>query len=136
MNEQQIKQFNRMYLALTRICNEYHDTDSLRENSVQVYGVHYEDALEMAYDNIQTEAADAVNGIEPIPEKAGSNFAMILKVDDGVSLSEMTVVCERMGCTVKPLKDKNLYEVSSPNMVNFFWLGINFHESIAALRNT
>lgn len=40
----------------------------LRKNSEKEYGLTYEEALEMAYQNLQTVAANAIKGRRP-PEK-------------------------------------------------------------------
>ncbi len=65
MNEEQKKQFNQMRTALIRIHNEYLSSDELRETHENL-GLDYEEALEMAYDNIQTDAFNSVNGINPM----------------------------------------------------------------------
>jgi hypothetical protein len=51
----------RYYDALKRIL-EYASPEELREQSEEAYGLEYIEALEMAYDNIQSEARAATNG--------------------------------------------------------------------------
>jgi hypothetical protein len=42
--------------------------EKLRKNSEKQYGLDYEEALEMSYDNIQNRAKFALKGIKPIPD--------------------------------------------------------------------
>lgn len=48
--------------TLKRITKDYQTTAQLRRNSEKLYGLSYEEALEMAYENIQGEAAKAIHG--------------------------------------------------------------------------
>lgn len=50
------------YDTLKRIAKEYMTTEQLQRRAVKMYGVSYQEALEMAYDNIQGAAADAIRG--------------------------------------------------------------------------
>lgn len=52
----------RYYDALKRISKGYQTPDQLRRNSEKDFGCDYISALEMAYENIQSEAAMAVHG--------------------------------------------------------------------------
>lgn len=52
-----------MYDALRRIARQYQTPAELRRHSERQYGVPYEEALEMAYENIQAEAAAAIKGM-------------------------------------------------------------------------
>jgi hypothetical protein len=54
----------RFYDALKRIAEGYQTPDELREDSEDDFGCDYEDALEMSYENLQFEAANAIEGIE------------------------------------------------------------------------
>lgn len=50
------------YDALKRIAKSYQSTDWLQRNSERHYGLSYLEALEMAYENLQYEAAQAIKG--------------------------------------------------------------------------
>ena len=63
MTPKQKANYNKMILVLKRISKNYQTTDQLRRNSNNMYGLSYDEALEMAYDNIQTEASLTVKGI-------------------------------------------------------------------------
>lgn len=69
MTKKQQLQFNTMYLTLRRISKVYQTPDRLRRNSEKQYGLEYEEALEMAYENIQNDASFAVKGVRPIPDQ-------------------------------------------------------------------
>lgn len=56
----QLKEIERLRSALERIV-EYDTPDQLREYSKTEYGLDYEEALEMAYENIQEEAKSALS---------------------------------------------------------------------------
>ena len=65
----------RYYEALREIAKSYSTTEQLRRTAEQDWGVSYHEALEMAYDNIQAIAADAIKGkrrpqMEPAPTPA------------------------------------------------------------------
>lgn len=55
ITKQQKCQFNLMLESFKRIAN-YQTTEQLRKNSEKEYGLDYEEALEMAYENIKMEA--------------------------------------------------------------------------------
>jgi hypothetical protein len=48
--------------TLLKIARAYMRPDKLRRRAEKDYGVSYEEALEMAYENIQAEAAAAIYG--------------------------------------------------------------------------
>ena len=48
------------YDTLKRIAKGYMTTEQLSRRAEKEYGVGYHEALEMSYDNIQAEAADAI----------------------------------------------------------------------------
>lgn len=50
------------FTVLKKIAKAYQTTDQLRRNSEREYGLAFEEALEMAYENIQAEAANATRG--------------------------------------------------------------------------
>ena len=50
------------YNALRQIARDYMSSDELRRKAEKQYGLPFEEALEMAYDNIQADAAAAIKG--------------------------------------------------------------------------
>ena len=64
ITEKQAQQFNKMLATLKRISKDYQTTDQLRRDSEKQYGLAYEEAMEMAYENIQGEAAMAAKGLK------------------------------------------------------------------------
>ena len=56
------KDFHQMRLALKRIV-AYQSPARLRRNSQKDWGVGFEEAMEMAYENIQQEAKDGLKGV-------------------------------------------------------------------------
>lgn len=67
MTKAQRTQFNRMRYVLRKISRMYQKPQQMKKHSETDWGVDYEEALEMAYENIQQEAAKAVSGIKEIP---------------------------------------------------------------------
>lgn len=63
MTDRQRVQFNRMRETLKEIAFGYQSPDAMRRTSEKEFGLQYSDALEMAYENIQTIARDAVKGV-------------------------------------------------------------------------
>lgn len=55
---------DRFYHALKRI-KAYMSPERLRREAERQYGLSYEEALEMAYDNVQGEAISALHGYRP-----------------------------------------------------------------------
>lgn len=66
MTPTQAKQFNQMLLALRGIAKGYMTPEKLRKNCEKECGLDYEEALEMAYENIQSTAATYSKGIKEI----------------------------------------------------------------------
>ena len=66
MTKNQVRQFNRMRFALMRISCEYQTPEKLRKNAERDYGVCFEEAIEMAFENMQTDAREAVKGVREI----------------------------------------------------------------------
>ena len=64
ITEKQVQQFNQMRNALIKISKGYQTTKQLKKGSETEYGLDYEEALEMAYENIQADAALNVKGIK------------------------------------------------------------------------
>jgi hypothetical protein len=72
ITERQAMQFNRMLRQLKKIAREYQTPGQLRRGCDKEYGLGYEESLEMAYENLQAEAAHGANGVSyiniPSPE--------------------------------------------------------------------
>lgn len=66
MTTEEKLQFNRMHATLHRIANDYSTSEELREESEEDFGLEFEEAIEMAYDNIQTDALFAIQGVNHI----------------------------------------------------------------------
>lgn len=66
MNTRPTEQFpsneRRYFDALKLIAKGYASTDRLRRDAEKEYGLDYGEALEMAYENIQSAAAAAIYG--------------------------------------------------------------------------
>lgn len=65
MTEKQREQFNRMREALLRI-KSYQSSERLLSKGEEDWGVSGTEALEMAYDNIQSEASIAVKRVRSL----------------------------------------------------------------------
>lgn len=63
MSKINIDHYNRMYDALKTIANGYHTPDQLRKENKGAWGLDYEEALEMAYENIQQLAKEATKNV-------------------------------------------------------------------------
>lgn len=66
MTPEQKSQFNTMYYTLQSIARDYKTPEELRETSEEDYGLGYEEALEMSYENIKSDALRALHDIKPI----------------------------------------------------------------------
>ena len=66
MKEKQVKQFNYMLIVLTRIAKQYSTLKQLRKDSEDEYWLEYEEALEMAYENIKLEAKECIKWVKTI----------------------------------------------------------------------
>lgn len=71
MTKKQAQQFNRMRFALREIARGYQTPAMLRRNSEKEYGIGYEEALEMSYENLQAAAAAVIKGVKEVsvPQK-------------------------------------------------------------------
>ena len=69
MTKTQQRQFNGMLAALKKISKDYQTPTQLRRNAEKQYGLDFEEALEMSYENIQMEAKSAAKGIRQITNK-------------------------------------------------------------------
>lgn len=64
MTQKQKDQFNRMRNALINISRNYQKPNLIRKSSEKQYGLDYTEALEMSYENIQSEASYAVKNVK------------------------------------------------------------------------
>ena len=53
----------RLYDALHKIAKGYMTPDELRRKCTEEYGLEYHEVLEIAYENIQQDAAKAIKGM-------------------------------------------------------------------------
>lgn len=66
ITQKQAQQFNFMRAALTQIANYYQTPSQIRKDSKKDYGLDFEEAIEMAYENIQILAKQSIRGVKPI----------------------------------------------------------------------
>ena len=66
ITEKQKQQFNLMLNTLRKISKGYQTTSQLRKDSEKDWGLDFEEAIEMAYENIQGEAAFASKNVKPL----------------------------------------------------------------------
>jgi hypothetical protein len=78
-----------MRYTLRKICKAYQRPDQIRRqcDKDEPYGPGYEETLEMAYENLQTEAQRGVAGIKEIPppkkpERKKVSRKIMTKIDD------------------------------------------------------
>lgn len=62
----QKQQFNQMLNTLKMISKGYQTTKQLRKDSEKDWGLDFDEAIEMAYENIQLEAAFACKNVKPL----------------------------------------------------------------------
>ncbi len=65
ITEKQAKQFNVMLGVLKSISKGYLTPNQMRKGAKD-FGLDFEEALEMAYENIQHEAKSAISNVKPI----------------------------------------------------------------------
>lgn len=65
ITEKQKQQFNLMLNALKKI-KAYQSPQKLRKDSGKDWGLDFEEAIEMAYENIQSEAAFVSKNVKPL----------------------------------------------------------------------
>lgn len=70
----------RFYVALKRI-TAYMTTDQLRRRSEKQYGLSYEEALEMAYENVIGEAQAALSGYRKKRSSPATSVGAVDRVD-------------------------------------------------------
>lgn len=61
-----------MRAALIRIYKNYQTPDQLRRNAERDFGCSYDEAIEMAYENLQSEAKGAVRGVRTKKSKVAA----------------------------------------------------------------
>lgn len=57
-----------MLATLKKISKAYMTPDQLKKNSEKMYGLEYEECIEMVYENIQEDARIAAKNVKPIIE--------------------------------------------------------------------
>jgi len=65
MTKKQIENYNKMRRALIEI-TKYQTPDKLRKDSEKDWGLEFEEAIEMSYENIQQTAKLAVKGVREL----------------------------------------------------------------------
>jgi soluble cytochrome b562 len=65
MTKKQMQDFNKMRNALIEI-TKYQTPDKLRRDSEKDWGLEFEEALEISYENIQSTAKYAVKGVRAL----------------------------------------------------------------------
>lgn len=66
ITEKQAKQFNLMLHQLRKIHKDYKTSQQIRRCCESQYGLGYEESLEMAYENLQSEARAGCSRVKPI----------------------------------------------------------------------
>lgn len=66
MTEQEKINYNKMFNILLKISSQYQTPGEIKDNSEETFGLDFEEALEMSYDNIQLEAIMAIHGLNVI----------------------------------------------------------------------
>jgi hypothetical protein len=116
MTEKQRQQFNRMRHTLKKIYKYYQTPDQLRRNSEKDYGLGFQESLEMAYENLQSEAQYAVKGIKelkaPKPNGPGKT------VDSPVALVIALLISVMMACRPAAKMPINLRNTDSAAYFN------------------
>ncbi len=79
MTTKQKANYNKMLKVLKKIARGYQTSNQIKRDCGSQYGLDYEEALEMAYDNIQNEARIAVKGIPGIKEPQKIPFEDAMK---------------------------------------------------------
>lgn len=66
MEEKMTKSLGIAIGALSKIANDYRSPDEIRRSCWDDYGLHYEEALEMSYENMQEEAKYAMEELKKL----------------------------------------------------------------------
>lgn len=67
-NSKKRKQFNEMREALRIISEDYYSINALRAAAEARYGLHPDDAVEQAYENMRNDAKRAIRNVRPFKE--------------------------------------------------------------------
>jgi hypothetical protein len=70
ITQRQKTQFNRMLSVLKQIATGYMTPAQLRKSSRGDYGLDFDEAIEMSYDNIQNDAKYAIKGVRSLIDRA------------------------------------------------------------------
>lgn len=84
ITEKQAQQFNRMLDTLKKISKDYMTTEQLRSKSEKMYGLEFEECIEMVYDNIQSDAQSACKNVKRMIIQQ-PNSSMVEDVEKAVS---------------------------------------------------
>ena len=68
-NKKKQEQFNKMYDTLKHISQEYYQVAALRAAAEARYGLHPDDAVDQAYENMRNDAKKAISGVKPFRSK-------------------------------------------------------------------
>lgn len=66
MTQKQVRDYNYMLVTLKRIAKAYQTPAQIIKGAEKDYGLSPEEVLEMAYENIQAEAKNAIKGVRAI----------------------------------------------------------------------
>lgn len=66
MTPKQAENYERMRRCLRRLASGYQRPSEIRRHSERDFGLGYTEALEMAYENMQQEAKNAVRGVRQL----------------------------------------------------------------------
>ena len=67
-NKRKKGQFNEMREALRVIAEDYYSINALLAASEARYGIHPDDAVEQAYENMRNDAKNAIRNVRPFKE--------------------------------------------------------------------
>lgn len=66
MTDKEKKQFNYMFSILYKIAKHYDTVNWIKKQSKDNWWLTYEEALEMSYENVKSEAKYAIKWVKPI----------------------------------------------------------------------
>ena len=66
ITKKQFENYNEMLSTLKKISKEFMSAEELQKKSQKMYGLDYDEALEMAYENIQSLASRICKQIRPL----------------------------------------------------------------------
>lgn len=67
-NNRKKRQFNEMRETLRIIAEDYYSINALRAAAEARYGLHPDDAVEQAYENMRNDAKNAIRNVRPFKE--------------------------------------------------------------------